>query len=41
MVGAHDLDQDGYLLAHLVRAFTTSRAKTAAIDLADNLGADQ
>ena len=37
VVGAHDLDQDGYPLAHVVRALGTSRAKTAAIDLADGL----
>lgn len=41
VVGAHDLDQDGYPLAHVVRALGTSRAKTAAIDLADGLGTDR
>ena len=41
VVGAHDLDQEGYPLAHVVRALTTSRAKTAAIDLADGLGTDR
>lgn len=41
VVGAQDLDQEGYPLAHVVRALTTSRAKTAAIDLADGLGADR
>ena len=32
VVGAHDLDQDGYPLAHVVQSLSTSRAKTAAID---------
>ena len=37
VVGAHDLDQDGYPLEHVLQSLTTSRAKTAAIDLLEGL----
>jgi ATP-dependent exoDNAse (exonuclease V) alpha subunit len=37
MVSAHDLDQDGGPLAHVVRSLQTSRAKTAAIDLMEGI----
>lgn len=37
VVGAHDLDQDGGPLAHVVQSLTTSRAKTAAIDIMEGL----
>ncbi len=37
VVGAHDLDQDGYPLAHIVQSLSTSRAKTAAIDYMEEL----
>lgn len=37
VVGAHDLDQDGHPLAHVIHALGISRAKTAAIDLAQGV----